>query len=491
MNHLHLRWMWERTRTSYWFVPAVMTLGTIGLGLGLGALDQALQARDRYTAATWLWTGGPEGARMLLGTAAGALITVIGTVFSITIVALTLASNTFGPRLLRNFIRDRGNQVVLGVFTATFVYCLLVLRSVRGGDDAPFVPYVSITVALALVLVNVGVLIFFIHHVAMSIQADQVIAVASRDLEHAIGEFLARAGEPSEPSESDPSVAPDERDGLDVRGPGLALTSRHGGYLQAIDEDRLLAALSRRQAVTRLAFRPGQFIVEGAEIARVWLPGGGDALDEPCIGELRETFLIEDRRTPMQDLEFSIHQLVEIAARALSPGINDPFTAATCIDWLGEGLCKLAARELPDARRRDEDGTLRIVGRPFTFAGVVDAAFDPMRQNAAQNPYVLIRLMDALLTLAGRVRTSAAAAVVLRHARKVERAGRAWSESEDHEELVVRLHRLSAVLRGGPSLCGFTAAAPDSLASAHRGRAARGRRRVRVRVRGAVVDAGA
>lgn len=449
MNHLHLRWMWERTRTSYWFVPAVMTLGTVGLGLGLGALDQALQARDRYTAATWLWTGGPEGARMLLGTAAGALITVVGTVFSITIVALTLASNTFGPRLLRNFIRDRGNQVVLGVFTATFVYCLLVLRSVRGGDDAPFVPYVSITVALALVLVNVGVLIFFIHHVAMSIQADQVIAVASRDLEHAIGEFLARAGEPSEPAASDLSVAPDEeRDGLDVRGPGLALTSRHGGYLQAIDEDRLLAALSRRQAVTRLAFRPGQFIVEGAEIARVWLPGGGDALDEACVGELRETFLIEDRRTPMQDLEFSIHQLVEIAARALSPGINDPFTAATCIDWLGEGLCKLAARELPDARRRDEDGTLRIIGRPFTFAGVVDAAFDPMRQNAAQNPYVLIRLMDALLTLAGRVRTSAAAAVVLRHARKVERAGRAWPEAEDHEELVLRLHRLSAVLRG-------------------------------------------
>ena len=461
MNHLHLRWMWERTRTSYWFVPAVTTLGTIGLGLWLGALDEALQARDRYTAATWLWTGGPEGARMLLGTAAGALITVVGTVFSITIVALTLASNTFGPRLLRNFIRDRGNQLVLGAFTATFVYCLVVLRSVRGGDDAPFVPYVSITVALALVLVNVGVLIFFIHHVAMSIQADQVIAVASRDLEHAIDDFLARAGGPPAPAASDPLVEREaEHGGLAVRGPGLPLLCRHGGYLQAIDEDRLLAALSRRQAVARLAFRPGQFIVEGAEIARVWLAGPGDALDEPCVGELRETFLIEDRRTPMQDLEFSIHQLVEIAARALSPGINDPFTAATCIDWLGEGLCKLAARELPDARRCDQDGTLRIVGRPFTFAGVVDAAFDPMRQNAAHSPYVLIRLMDALLTLAGRVRTSAARAVVLRHARKVERAGRAWPEGDDHHELVVRLYRLSAILHAegreppdGPRRC--------------------------------------
>jgi uncharacterized membrane protein len=439
VNPLHLRWMWEAVRTSYWFAPAVMTLGALGLALGLGALDEALQARDKYTAAAWLWTGGPEGARMLLGTAAGALITVASTIFSITIVALTLASNTFGPRLLRNFMRDRGNQLVLGAFTATFVYCLLVLRSVRGGEDAAFVPHVSITVALALVLVNVGVLIFFIHHVAISIQADQVIAVASRDLEHAIARFLARAGAPGEHE-------PEARDELDVHGAGHPMIARHGGYLQAIDEDRLLAALTRRQAVARLAYRPGQFIVEGAEIARIWLPGAGDGLDAKCIDELRETFLIEDRRTPMQDLEFSIHQLVEIAARALSPGINDPFTAATCIDWLGEALCKLTVRPLPDGRRSDERGTLRIVGSPFTFDGVIDAAFDPMRQHAANSPYVLIRLMDSLLTLASRVQTPAARATVLRHARKVERAGRAWPEAEDHAELVSRLHRLSAIL---------------------------------------------
>lgn len=446
MNHLQLRWMWELTRTSYWFVPAVMTLGTVVLALGLGALDEALQARDKYSAATWLWTGGPEGARMLLGTVAGALITVASTVFSITIVALSLAANSFGPRLLRNFMRDRGNQFVLGTFTATFVYCLLVLRSVRGGEDAAFVPHVSITVALALVLVNVGVLIFFIHHVAMSIQADEVIAVASRDLDHAIADFLARGEEPADAPDR-PGVQQEDHDGLDVRGPGLPLTARRSGYLQAIDEDRLLAALTRREAVARLAFRPGHFIVEGAEIARIWLPTPREELDEQCVRELGETHLIEDRRTPMQDLEFSINQLVSIAARALSPGINDPFTAATCIDWLGEGLCKLAGRSLPDGRRRDQHGVLRIVGRPFTLEGVVDAAFDPMRQNAASTPYVLIRLMDRLLTLAGRVRTTEARAAVLRHARKVERAGRAWPENDDHQELVARLHRLGAILR--------------------------------------------
>lgn len=448
MNHLHLRWIWERLRASYWFVPAVLTLVTVGLALGLGALDEALQARDEYSAPTWLWTGGPEGARTLLGTVAGALITVVSTVFSITIVALTLAANSFGPRLLRNFMRDRGNQLVLGAFTSTFVYCLLVLRSVRGGEDAAFVPHVAITVALALVLVNVGVLIFFIHHVAISIQADEVIAVASRDLDHAITDFLARA--PREPAGPDRPARPDEDDdGLEGRGHGHPLTAGRSGYLQGIDEDRLLAALTRRDAVARLAFRPGHFIVEGAEVARVWLPAPCDGLDERCAHELRETLLIEDRRTPMQDLEFSIHQLVEIAARALSPGINDPFTAATCIDWLGEGLCKLAARPLPDARRCDERGTLRIIGRPFTFEGALDAGLDPMRQNAAHTPYVLIRLMDRLLTLAGRVREPEDCAAVLRHARKVERAGRAWPEGEDHAALVSRLHRLSATLHAG------------------------------------------
>lgn len=444
MNHLQAHWLWERLSTSYWFVPAVMTLATTGLALGLGALDESLQAQREYSAPTWLWTGGPEGARMLLGTVAGAVITVASTVFSITIVALTLASNAFGPRLLRNFMRDRGNQVVLGAFTATFVYCLLVIRSVRGGEDAAFVPHVSITAALVLALVNVGVLIFFIHHVAMSIQADQVIFVASCDLDQAIDELFAdhEAHAEADGRRTDPEAQGE----LDVDGPGAALTATRGGYLQAVDEHKLLAALTVRDGAARVALRPGQFVVEGAAIARVWLPGRGDRLDERSACELRECFMIHDRRTPLQDLEFSLLQLVEIAVRALSPGVNDPLTAATCVDWLGQGLCKLAARTLPDGRIRDERGTLRIIGRPFTFEGALDASIDPIRQNAATSPYVLIRVMDCLLALAGAVRSPCARAAVLRHAQMVEQAGRGWPESQDHQALVSRRHRLIAGL---------------------------------------------
>lgn len=439
MKFMFLRWLWDRLSTSYWFFPSVMTLSAAGLAIGLGALDESIQDRD-YSSSTWLWTGGPEGARMLLGSVAGAIITVASTVFSITIVALTLASNAFGPRLLRNFIRDRGNQFVLGTFTATFVYCLLVLRTVRGDSDAPFVPHVSITAALALTLVNVGVLIYFIHHVSTSIQADEVIAIAGHDLDQAIASLHDGDDEPNARAEA-----------LELRGAGVPLTAPRSGYLQAIEEDRLLAVLGERDGVARLAFRPGHFIVEGAEIARVWVAREDGGLDEEARGELADAFLIDDRRTPLQDLEFSLHQLVEIAARALSPGINDPFTAATCIDWLGSGLCKLAARPPPGAHLLDEGGALRVIRRPFTFVGAIDAAFDPIRQNATESPHVLIHLMDTLLTLAACVENPEDRAAVLGHADKVRRAGRAWPEARDQLDLVSRHQRLTATLAAAPA----------------------------------------
>lgn len=434
MRFLFLRWLWDRLSTSYWFFPSMMTLGAAGLAIGLGALDHALQDRD-YSSSSWLWTGGPEGARMLLGSVAGAIITVASTVFSITIVALTLASNAFGPRLLRNFIRDRGNQVVLGTFTATFVYCLLVLRTVRGDESAPFVPHVSITAALALTLVNVGVLIYFIHHVSTSIQADQVVAIAGHDLERAIDDLHAAD-----------APAPEGVEDRALEGTGIPFAAPRSGYLQAIEEDGLLETLREHDGVARVSFRPGHFVIEGVELARVWISAADPARTETIEEAVREAFLIDDRRTPLQDLEFSLHQLVEIAARALSPGINDPFTAATCVDWLTSGLCRLAARPPPGAGRRDEDGVLRIIRRPFSFTGALDAAFDPIRQNAADAPFVLIHLMDALLALAACAATPEDRAAVLGHADKVARAGRSWSEARDQLDLSSRHHRLRALL---------------------------------------------
>ncbi len=198
LGSARLAQLWESLRTSYWFVPTVMTAGAVGLSFASVHLDQVVKA-EWVRAVGWIWAGSPEGARQVLSTIAGSMITVAGVAFSITIVALTLASTQFGPRLLRNFVRDLGNQVVLGTFVSTFVYCLLVLRTVRGGDVAEFVPYLSVTLGVAFALASLGVLIYFIHHVSGAIQAEHLIASVADELEDAIERMFPESWASPEP----------------------------------------------------------------------------------------------------------------------------------------------------------------------------------------------------------------------------------------------------------------------------------------------------
>lgn len=422
-------WYWDRLRTSFWFVPSLMMLATTALALGLGRLDERLTSRF-VTETAWLWKGGPEGARTLLGAVATATITVASTVFSITIVALTLAANQFGPRLLRGFMADRGNQCSLGAFLATFVYCLLVLRSVYGDAASPFVPHLSISVAVVMALLDVGVLIYFIHHVSSSIHVDEVIARAGRDLDQAIGSLRSGPGEPLERSAVTPS------------GDGAAICATRSGYLQFLDEDAAVAVLAARDAVLRPSIRPGQFILAGAELARIWPPGAVDAVAD----ELRETFLISARRTPIQDLAFPLAEMVEIAVRALSPGINDPFTAATCVDWLCDALGRLAAHEPQSDRRLDDAGRLRIIRRTFDVAQAVDESFDAIRRSAAGDVMVSLRLVDDIGQLARQVRDPDARARLRRQVQMIERASRAWPEEQDRLQLQASARRTLAAL---------------------------------------------
>lgn len=446
VNRFALSWYWEQLSTSYWFVPTLMTLLALALAVGLGRLDEALTS-EFVTETAWLWKGGPEGARTLLGAVATATITVASTVFSITIVALTLAANQFGPRLLRGFMRDRGNQFVLGAFLATFVYCLLVLRSVYGDAASPFVPHLSVSVAVALAIVNVGVLIYFIHHVSVSIHADEVIAAAGRDLDQAIASLVARPGASRE--------QPGPLDAL-PEGEGAALCAVHSGYLQMIDEDALLAVLVAHGATLRSSVAPGEFVLAGGELARVWPPEALDAADA-----LRASFLISARRTPVQDLGFAIDELVEIAVRALSPGINDPFTASTCVDWLCDALRRLATCDLPNGRRLDESGRQRIVQRPFTLARAIDAGFDAIRRNAAGNVMVSLRLVEGMTSLSRQIVDSRARVALRRQIEMIERNGRAWPEGHDRERLAASARRGLAALRSVEAVESAPASAAD------------------------------
>jgi uncharacterized membrane protein len=430
-----LRASWEYLRGTYWAVPSAMAVAAVGLSVGMIQLDEAATASllDRLS---WVYTGGPEGARAVLSTIAASMITVAGVTFSITIVALTLASQQFGPRLLRNFLRDLGNQVVLGTFVSTFIYCLLVLRTVRGSDDEEFVPHLAVTVGVVLAMLSLGVLIFFIHHVATSIQASRIIANVAADLEGAINRlFPDTIGEDSATADSG-ATSPDEADVIEEGAREVRATTT--GYVQAIDAQRLMDVARERNVVVRVRAGPGAFVRKGRVLLTVGpTPPHCDPDDKP----FENVFIIGSDRTGTQDVTFFISQLVELAVRALSPGINDPGTARLCIDRLEQALCHLAGRRIPSAARHDEDGRVRVFACPLTFASVVESAFDEIARYGRSSVSVTCRLLEAVDSVGSCVRSEADRRALLRQAAAIAGQLSDAPFSEGDRERVARCYR--------------------------------------------------
>ncbi|WP_425615285.1 DUF2254 domain-containing protein [Anatilimnocola sp. NA78] len=391
MNQL-LRYYWESLRTSYWFLPALQGLIAIVGALGTVYLDHIIHEHAKW-AIPWTYTGSPDGARAVLSTIAGSMMTVAGVVFSITIVALSLASGQFGPRLLRNFIRDRNNQFVLGTFTATFLYCLLVLRTVRSAEDVRFVPGISVTIGILLAVFNLGILIYFIHHVAFSIQATEVIRAVTEELHQTIDRLWPdRLGQPPPQPEGMPlDQVPPTPPQRYVHEEAVPMVATHSGYIDVINGEALIKLAREHDLIFRLAYRPGHFVIEGTTLAWAWPT---QPATEEVSRSLNRAFIFASQRTPFQDVEFAVDQLVEVAIRALSPGINDPFTALNCIDRLGEALSQLMQRAVPPALRYDEDDQLRVITNPADFRAVTDAAFNQIRQYGSGSAAVLIRMLE-------------------------------------------------------------------------------------------------
>ncbi len=433
--------LWDRLRTSFWFVPAAMACLAVALAIGAIALDKAV-GDDLLERLSWSYSGGAEGASVLLGTVAGSMIAIAGTVFSMTLVAMSLASSQFGPRLLRNFMRDTANQLVLGTFVATFVYCLLVLRTIRRADEEAFVPNLSVSLGVLLAIFSIGVLIYFIHHVSVSIQANEVVAKVGRELEEGLGKlFPSHLGKPV----SEASKTPGEADlPAAFAREARAVGALEDGYLQLIDAEALMDLASREDLLLRLERWPGHYLVEGQSIVMVW---PAERVTEALVEKLNDAFVFGNQRTATQDVEFSFLQLVEVAVRALSPGINDPFTAISCVDRLGSALCRLARCDMPSPLRFDDHRRLRLVAPGATFAGIVDTAFNQIRQSARSNPAVAIRMLDAIAQIAGHVRHTKDAACLRRHAEMIVRGAREGvPEAEDRLAVEARFMAAAQLL---------------------------------------------
>jgi uncharacterized membrane protein len=377
-------------RGALWPIPTLAILVAVGLGIALPALDAALEGRDGHPL-TFVFGGGPSAARDLLAVIAGSLISVTGLVFSLTVVALQLASSQYSPRLLQTFATDRFVQLTLAQLTATFVYALTVLRTVRTEDAAEngdaFVPRLAITVSYVLALGSVVALVLFLGHLARSLRVETML----RDVHQEAGEVLdrelpsrdrARTPVPALPA-GEPAVVP-------------AVTS---GFVVDVDEQRIVAAAEGFEAVVVLVPRIGDPVVTGTPLAHVW---GGGPLEPELADAVRAAVRLQFERSTARDLTYSLRKVVDIAVRALSPGINDPTTAVHALSHASAILGDLLERAPAPRCLADDAGTVRVVVPHWSAAALVDLALEEPLQFASGQPAVLRRLAGLLREVAWR-----------------------------------------------------------------------------------------
>jgi uncharacterized membrane protein len=436
--YLEADWRREALRTNLWVVPVIETVGISILFVGTYTADRAYYDGLIHFPA-WVLNGTADTARVILTTIAAAVITVIGIVFSITIVVLTLASTQFGPRMLRNCVRDVGTQVALGAFVATFCYSMITLVSVGGGEHGDFVPHLSITVALTLTLANVAVLIYFLNHVATMIQLPVVIASVARTLYAEIA-AEARGAVPASGLESGPSseelLARLAESGAPIRTP-------RSGYLQVIRMERLVKVASKAGAVVELPYRPGHFFVVGQIMARVWPASAVAAVEKSlATGHIAGAY-----RTLPQDISFGVDQLVEIALRALSPAVNDTVTGMTCVDWIADALCQISRSWHPQRIRRDADGEIRVIAYQPDFERLVQRAFDTIRQAAAGMPAIMIRQLEALAKIVEQTPDRSRRTVLMRQAEAIRKLNMdTVPDAGDRDDVIRRYEKVMALI---------------------------------------------
>jgi uncharacterized membrane protein len=410
---------------SFWVLPALLAAAGVLAAFGLVELDRG-STLPHWLRQDWLYDGGPTGARTLLGAIASSTIGVAGTAFSITIAALSLAAGQMGPRLLRNFTRDRGNQVTLGVLLGTFCYALMVLRSVRTPNEGAFVPHLALTFGIGLAFTCVGVLIYFVGHMAGRINVDTVLDLVSDDLHEAIERLTSAEPQPPRPSD-------------DLWNDSTPICDTRSGYLQHLDEDALADWAAEHNARIRLLLRPGDYVFPGNPVAEI-----SRAVEGADVA-IQNATALGSQRVSASDLRYAVRQLVEVAVRALSPGINDPHTAISVLDRLGAALCKLQPRHLRTGVSFRQQRLVLLVPHE-TYDQLLNTMFHSIRQSAAGNPTVLLRQLEVL----GHVMTTEREIERLTHLRRhadlvLEDARRTIGNANDLLDVERRYQALAAI----------------------------------------------
>lgn len=374
-------------RNALWVVPALLILGAVALAYG--ALSGHWELRDGGGEVWWYHSGSAADASALLETLLSSMISMTALVVSIMVVVLTLAANQLGPRLIWTFASNRRTQVALGVFIATITYLLLILRSIDTRLAESQVPHLGVTLGSALSLTCIGVLLFFVHHLTRSIIADAVIRQVGNNLDKTIAKL--------------PAAAPDDGDKqTPVPTDSKPMNLSRGGYVQVVKYDRLARCAAASGAVLYLEFRAGDYLLPQEKRLHV-APAG--ALSDSLATKIDEAVILGSERTSPQDIEFGFRQLVEIGLRALSPGVNDPFTAIAVIHRLAHALALMLERPPLPRTVRDADGVIRVHSRPPAIADLAGVAFNQLRHAAEGRADVLTEILWALAGLRAHAQT--------------------------------------------------------------------------------------
>lgn len=421
-------------RGSYGFVPALMTVGA----LFLAAL--ALQVPDSVGNAVADIFGLPpspkaESMRDLIGLIASATIGTGGVAFSMMVAATVTAATQYGPRLLTNFLADRATQLTLGVFVATFVYAVVVYAAIRDDNVRSFAGLIAMLLALA----SVAALVYFLHHAPATLRINHAISsIGGTLLANIETRFPANCGQAARGKRMEPPPQGE---------PTQQLLSAKAGILSIIDGERLAEEAAAAGVVVVIRARPGQFLSTGQAMADVYGPILSDRRRNDMVGQ----FALAKLRTPSQDNEFLADELVEIALRALSPGINDPVTASACFDWLGASLGRVAGSEPPTAWRGPQDRSARIYAQPLAFPAYLERTFGRIRQPASGNVHAAEAFLRGLATIGveGRENT-AAMRLVVEQARALLAQAELALAGPDLESVHLYARRFDAVLAERP-----------------------------------------
>lgn len=383
----------ERLRGTLWVMPTVAVV----VAALLATLLVRVEIDPKGGLGNVLFTGGSDGARGLLQATISSVITVTSLTFSLTVVSLQLASSQFSPRLLRTFLRDRGTQATLSTFLATAVYSILVLRTIRSSGDSRsnFVPSLAVTVAMLLLITSIGVLVYFLNHVTQQIRVDTILRSVDTQSGGVIDHVYpdAHPGDPGPPRREPPGQA-------------VMLLADRSGIVQGIAAGSLTRTARKYGVSVQMVPAVGEVLVHGTPMAWVWPLAPDHPLPDvgALTGAVTSSLTLGHERTIAQDVPFGFRQLVDVASRALSPGVNDPTTAVQVIGHLDNLLCRLADRRMGDELHHDDDGRLLVVIRRMTFPEILDLACGQIRRYGAAEPDVDVELLGMLLDVGGSCR---------------------------------------------------------------------------------------